>query len=58
MSLIARIREHFRQTDIFLLLFLVFFTMDMVILKPVCLAAALVFLHGRIKWADFKASPL
>ncbi|HYD20694.1 MAG TPA: hypothetical protein VEB40_04405 [Flavipsychrobacter sp.] len=58
MSLIERIKEHFRQTDIFLLLFLVFFTMDMVILKPVCLVAALVFLRGRIKWADFKASPL
>lgn len=41
-----------------LLLFLVFFTMDMVIVKPVVMAAALLWMRKELGAGDFKNTPL
>jgi hypothetical protein len=57
-SIGLRLKKNAGQIDFVLLLFLVFFTVDMVILKPVALVAALFWCRKQVRKEDLKASPV
>ncbi len=48
----------YRSIDIFLIVFLLFFTMDMVVIKPIVLIAALIWLKGKISIKNLNGYPL
>jgi len=57
-SLSQQIRSLPARTDIFLLIFLLFFTVDSVVMKPVALAGAIIILWRHRAKLKFKDAPL
>ncbi len=47
-----------KSIDIILLLFLSFFTIDMVVMKPLMIIAGIIAIAKYLKWADLKKAPL
>jgi len=52
------IKNWFKSIDVFLLLFLALFTVDMVILKPLIIVAGLLFIFKRNSLKDLRNAPL
>jgi hypothetical protein len=56
-GLVYKIKEHLQRSDIFLLLFLLFFTIDMVVMKPLALVAALLYIRKAMTKVDLRSVP-
>ena len=47
-----------KSIDLILLLFLSFFTIDMIVVKPLLIVAGIIAIAKYLKWADIKKAPL
>jgi len=56
--IVSRIRAWLERTDLFLLLFLLLFTIDSVVVKPLALAVAIIWLWRHLPRLTFRDAPM